>query len=105
MGRSDIPSALYGIAATLPRSYVSFLGEAWGRPAIPQAEAVPHNADAAALLAAVTDLGITLGPDVITEGVENPAQAKWLGAARCLLAQGFHYAKPMPAGKILAHEG
>ncbi|MDQ3343512.1 MAG: EAL domain-containing protein, partial [Actinomycetota bacterium] len=68
-------------------------------------EAVPRNADAAALLAAIIDLGIALGLDVITEGVENPAQAKWLGAARCLLAQGFHYAKPMPAGQILAHEG
>ena len=36
----------------------------------------------------------------IAEGVETPAQAATLQALRCPYAQGFLYARPMPADEI-----
>ncbi len=65
-------------------------------------DGVPDNARGVAVLAAIVDLGIALGLDVIAEGIEDTAQAQWLATARCPFAQGFHYAKPMPAGEVQA---
>lgn len=61
---------------------------------------IPDCPRDAALLKAIVDLGAALGLEVITEGVEEPGQAQWLRTTRCPLAQGFHFARPMPADAI-----
>ena len=45
-----------------------------------------------------SDLGIT----VIAEGVETAEQAAVLVAANCTLAQGYHYARPLPVADLRA---
>lgn len=41
-----------------------------------------------------------IGLDLVAEGVENKAQADFLQNCGCTTAQGFYYAKPMPAGEF-----
>ena len=50
-----------------------------------------------AITSAVLELGRRLGKDVIAEGVETVEHAEILRAAGCRLAQGFYFARPMPA--------
>ena len=49
------------------------------------------------MVRAVVDLAHTLGLTVIAEGVEQPVQAKALAVLGCQLAQGYLFARPMPA--------
>ena len=42
-------------------------------------------------------LGNELGLSVVVEGVERRSQVEALFAAGCSLAQGFHFARPLPA--------
>jgi EAL domain-containing protein (putative c-di-GMP-specific phosphodiesterase class I) len=46
---------------------------------------------------AVIDAGRALGLDVIAEAIEHEAQADAMRALGCTHAQGYHYARPMPA--------
>ncbi len=46
---------------------------------------------------AVIDAGRALGLDVIAEAIEHEAQADAARALGCTHAQGYHYARPMPA--------
>lgn len=58
-----------------------------------------------ALVAAVTGLAHDLGLTVIAEGVETREQSEAICSIGCDLAQGFYFARPMPApafGKLLA---
>jgi EAL domain-containing protein (putative c-di-GMP-specific phosphodiesterase class I) len=53
-----------------------------------------HDADDAAIVAALVDLAHALGMLAIAEGVETAAQLDRLRALRCDLAQGFHCGAP-----------
>jgi diguanylate cyclase (GGDEF)-like protein/PAS domain S-box-containing protein len=48
------------------------------------------------IIALAAQLGIT----VTAEGVEHDAQSHVLRSIRCTAAQGYHFARPMPAGDI-----
>jgi EAL domain-containing protein (putative c-di-GMP-specific phosphodiesterase class I) len=48
----------------------------------------------------VVQLGRSLGLELIAEGVERPEQARALMTLGAMSAQGFLYARPMPAGEL-----
>jgi diguanylate cyclase (GGDEF)-like protein/PAS domain S-box-containing protein len=54
------------------------------------------------IVTAIVALARGLGLDVIAEGVETEAQAEWLRTAHCDYAQGFLYARPMPAAALVS---
>ncbi|MES9930263.1 MAG: EAL domain-containing protein [Candidatus Thiodiazotropha sp. 6PDIVS] len=56
---------------------------------------IPSDQDDMAITRAIIALGESLQMQVIAEGVETKAQAKFLYDEGCFLAQGFLYAKPM----------
>jgi diguanylate cyclase (GGDEF)-like protein/PAS domain S-box-containing protein len=55
------------------------------------------HADGDAMVRAVVDLSHTLGMMTVAEGVEDPDQARALSRLGCSVAQGFLFARPMPA--------
>jgi EAL domain-containing protein (putative c-di-GMP-specific phosphodiesterase class I) len=56
----------------------------------------------AILVRSAIDLGHNLGMSVVAEGVELAEQVTALRAYGCDVAQGFHYARPMPPQDITA---
>jgi diguanylate cyclase (GGDEF)-like protein len=56
-----------------------------------------------AIVAAVTNLAHVLGLQVTAEGVETQVQRDEVRAIGCEAAQGFFYARPMPATAVNAH--
>jgi diguanylate cyclase (GGDEF)-like protein len=54
----------------------------------------------AAIVAAVISLAHALGKRTVAEGIEASAQVELLRALACDVGQGFHYAKPSPAGQL-----
>jgi diguanylate cyclase (GGDEF)-like protein/PAS domain S-box-containing protein len=58
---------------------------------------IDHHADDLAILGAVINLGHTLRLTVVAEGVETAAQVELLRQLRCDQAQGFHFARAVPA--------
>jgi EAL domain-containing protein (putative c-di-GMP-specific phosphodiesterase class I) len=54
----------------------------------------------APIVKTVLELAAALGLDAVAEGVETPGQLAELEAAGCRFAQGFHFARPMPAGAM-----
>ena len=54
----------------------------------------------AAIVAAVAQLGLSLGLDVTAEGVEAEGQALFLRQRGCGFAQGYLFAKPMPVSRV-----
>ncbi|MEY2449013.1 MAG: hypothetical protein QOH79_2489 [Acidimicrobiaceae bacterium] len=58
------------------------------------------NADGDAMVRAVVDLSHTLGMTTVAEGVEDPEQAAALSRLGCTVAQGFLFARPMPAADM-----
>jgi diguanylate cyclase (GGDEF)-like protein len=54
----------------------------------------------AALVRSAIDLGHNLGLTVVAEGVENAAHVAALRGLGCDVAQGYHYARPMPADEL-----
>lgn len=55
-----------------------------------------------ALATAVMGIGRSLGQTVVAEGVETLEQHQFLLQAGCPVAQGYYYARPMPASDIEA---
>ena len=54
------------------------------------------------LVRTAIDLGHNLGLTVVAEGVENAGHVSALRALDCDIAQGYHYARPMPAADLTA---
>jgi EAL domain-containing protein (putative c-di-GMP-specific phosphodiesterase class I) len=52
------------------------------------------------LVRATVELAHNLGLSVVAEGVEDATTQRRLGALHCDLAQGFHFARPMPAAEL-----
>jgi diguanylate cyclase (GGDEF)-like protein len=61
---------------------------------------VATNAEAAAIIRAVTSLGVALGMETVAEGVETEEQFERLREEGCTQVQGYLFSKPRPAGAI-----
>ena len=64
-----------------------------------------HSAGGRAVVAAVTNLAHAFGLTVVAEGVETQGQHDVVCELGCESAQGFFYAKPMPALDVGGHLG
>ncbi|MEU5908032.1 bifunctional diguanylate cyclase/phosphodiesterase [Micromonospora sp. NPDC047527] len=60
------------------------------------------SAEAAAVIRSTLDLGRSLNLDVVAEGVESEPQRRALWELGCVAGQGHLFARPMPAGTLLA---
>jgi len=54
------------------------------------------TAEGTALLGGITQLGRSLGLELVAEGIERPRQAELVRNAGCDLGQGFLFARPAP---------
>ena len=61
---------------------------------------VPEDASDTALVRTILGMGQSLGMNVVAEGVETEGQAGFLLTEGCGGAQGFLYARPLPAGEF-----
>jgi predicted signal transduction protein with EAL and GGDEF domain len=59
-----------------------------------------ERAESAKIVSAIIGLGKSLGVPTIAEGVETERDAEVLKALGCTIAQGFLYAKPVPAADL-----
>jgi EAL domain-containing protein (putative c-di-GMP-specific phosphodiesterase class I) len=48
----------------------------------------------------IVELAHTFGMEVIAEGVETEEQAALLAEMGCDMAQGYHFAKPLPPEEV-----
>jgi diguanylate cyclase (GGDEF)-like protein/PAS domain S-box-containing protein len=62
-----------------------------------------RNAEDAAIIRAAIELGHNLGMTVVAEGVEEPEAPHVLLAMGCDTAQGYHFARPLPADDLLPY--
>ncbi|MGH8792334.1 MAG: putative bifunctional diguanylate cyclase/phosphodiesterase, partial [Stackebrandtia sp.] len=58
------------------------------------------DADSAAIVRSIIELGRALGLQVVAEGVENERTWRQLANLGCDMAQGWFHARPMPAGEL-----
>jgi len=83
----------FGYLKTLPASILkldqSFLKDA------------PGDSDAATIIAAMINMGHTLRKEVVAEGVEREDQRKFLEELGCEKAQGFLFARALPADEVV----
>jgi diguanylate cyclase (GGDEF)-like protein/PAS domain S-box-containing protein len=56
-----------------------------------------------AVVAAILEIGKTLGLEVVAEGVETAAQARLLAQYGCQTAQGYLYSRPRPEADLSFH--
>jgi len=66
----------------------------------PFVDGLALGTERSALARAIADLAGTLGLDVVAEGIETPDQWAELRRLGCRVGQGFHFARPLPAGRI-----
>ncbi|MEU8259711.1 bifunctional diguanylate cyclase/phosphodiesterase [Micromonospora sp. NPDC048999] len=64
--------------------------------------AMESSAEAAAVIRSTLDLGRSLDLVVVAEGVENEPQRRALWELGCAAGQGHLFARPLPAGTLLA---
>jgi len=64
---------------------------------------VAEDTENAAIVRSLVAMAHNLKLGIIAEGVETEAQARFLAAERCEEAQGFLYAKPLPAAEFEAY--
>jgi EAL domain-containing protein (putative c-di-GMP-specific phosphodiesterase class I) len=57
----------------------------------------------ATIVRTIVDMAHTLGFTVVAEGVESGGQADFLRELGCEQAQGFLFARPMPAADFTVH--
>jgi EAL domain-containing protein (putative c-di-GMP-specific phosphodiesterase class I) len=69
----------------IDRSFVAGLGE---------------DIEDTAIVGMVIDLAHTLGMEAVAEGVESEGQARLLKEMGCDMAQGFHFARPLPPEEV-----
>ena len=62
---------------------------------------VHEDPEVAALTTAILDLTRVLGLRAVAEGVEDPAQLARLRELRCAYAQGYLFARPIPAEEVV----
>jgi len=62
-------------------------------------DGVATSTEACAVAAAIVQLGQTLRMEVVAEGLEDADQLQALNDLSCPLGQGYHFAKPLPAGE------
>ncbi|CDF84522.1 diguanylate cyclase domain-containing protein [Pseudomonas knackmussii B13] len=71
--------------------------------------AMATSTDGTAIVEAIIQMARSLGLDTLAEGVEDQATASQLQQLGCQLAQGYFFARPVPASEILTiltrHEG
>lgn len=60
-----------------------------------------HGQDAA-LTKAIIEMSQSMQLTTVAEGVESAEQARWLTDARCMLGQGYLWAKPVPIDEAIA---
>ena len=90
--------------AKIDRSFVSALDQpADGRGDGPAEGSDRRQSDPGAVIDAIVALAHSHGLTVVAEGVETAHQAARLAAAGCELAQGYLYARPLPAAAATAH--
>jgi diguanylate cyclase (GGDEF)-like protein len=65
-------------------------------------QGVPCDREANEVYAAILQLADACGCDVVAEGVEEAAHARFLAASGCRIAQGFHWSRPLPAEQMTA---
>ncbi len=61
---------------------------------------ISHDPTNKAIVLAILNLAHVLGLTVVAEGVENQTQSDEVRATGCEFAQGFYFARPMPAAEI-----
>jgi len=66
---------------------------------------MPHRADCAAIVCAITSLGRELNMVTTAEGVETEEQLAMVRAAGCRLAQGFLFSHPCPIAELKLSTG
>ncbi|MEV6348203.1 bifunctional diguanylate cyclase/phosphodiesterase [Actinoplanes sp. NPDC051851] len=66
---------------------------------------ITADAGSRALVASTVDLGHSLGLVVVAEGIEDQETADALTSLGCDTAQGYHFARPMPAADLTARLG
>jgi diguanylate cyclase (GGDEF)-like protein len=63
-------------------------------------EDVPDNPASATLAETIISMAHALGKEVVAEGVETAEQLQFLRDRKCDHAQGFYFAKPLPAAQV-----
>jgi diguanylate cyclase len=64
--------------------------------------AMDSSTEAAAVVRSTVDLGRSLGLVVVAEGVESEPERQRLWELGCVAGQGHLFARPLPAGRLLA---
>jgi diguanylate cyclase (GGDEF)-like protein len=63
---------------------------------------ITSNTDSREIVKAIADLGHNLGKPVVAEGVESSEDSDELSALGCDYAQGYFFARPLPADEVQA---